>query len=231
MKDDALIALLPQAFARRASCWVWIDPEARLLALGVGNQGKADKITTSLMRVAGGGSGALALALLQTQTSPQAAMASWLASEDGAALHPAFAIERECELKGSGEESAVVRFARHPLETPEVRQHIQEGKLPTRLALGWAGRMSLVLTQALQLKKLRYADGLFDKDGQSDNRDERFDADAALATGELSRLIPDLIEALGGEMNEMGEPGSAAPAATPAAAAAVQAGEDAGPPF
>ncbi|MFC2590867.1 MAG: recombination-associated protein RdgC, partial [Ottowia sp.] len=75
------------------------------------------------------------------------------------------------------------------------------------------------------------ADGLFDKDGQSDNRDERFDADAALATGELSRLIPDLIEALGGEMNEMGEPGSAAPAATPAAAAAVQAGEDAGPPF
>ena len=123
-----------------------------------------------------------------------------------------------------------MRFARHPLETPEVRQHIQEGKLPTRLALGWAGRMSFVLTQALQLKKLRYADGLFDQDGPSDNRDERFDADAALATGELSRLIPDLIEALGGEMNEMGEPGSAAPAATPTAAA-VQAGEDAGPPF
>ena len=231
MKDDALLALLPQAFARRAACWVWIDPQARLLAIDAGSQGRADEITTSLMRTAGGGPGALALALLQTRTAPQAAMAAWLASEDGAALHPEFSIERECELKGSGEEPAVVRFARHPLETPEVRQHIQEGKLPTRLALGWAGRMSFVLTQALQLKKLRYADGLFDKDGQSDNRDERFDADAALATGELSRLIPDLIEALGGEMNEMGEPGSAAPAATPAAAAAVQAGEDAGPPF
>ena len=231
MKDDALLALLPQAFARRAACWVWIDPQARLLAIDAGSQGRADEITTSLMRTAGGGPGALALALLQTRTAPQAAMAAWLASEDGAALHPEFSIERECELKGSGEEPAVVRFARHPLETPEVRQHIQEGKLPTRLALGWAGRMSFVLTQALQLKKLRYADGLFDQDGPSDNRDERFDADAALATGELSRLIPDLIEALGGEMNEMGEPGSVAPAATPAAAAAVQAGEDAGPPF
>ena len=199
MKDDALIALLPRAFARRASCWVWIDPEARLLALGVGNQGKADEITTSLMRVAGGGSGALALALLQTQTSPQAAMASWLASEGGAALHPAFAIERECELKGSGEESAVVRFARHPLETPEVRQHIQEGKLPAKLALNWQDRMGFVLTQALQLKKLRFEDNLFDETGKPESADERFDADVALATGELARLIPDLIAALGGE--------------------------------
>ena len=119
-----------------------------LLAIDAGNQGRADEITTSLMRTAGGGSGALALALLQTRTAPQAAMVVWLASEDGAALHPEFSIERECELKGSGEEPAVVRFARHPLETPEVRQHIQEGKLPTRLALGWAGRMSFVLTQA-----------------------------------------------------------------------------------
>ena len=35
-------------------------------------------------------------------------------------------------------------------------------------------------------------------DGQSQD-DGGFDADVAIATGELSRLIPDLIEALGGE--------------------------------
>jgi recombination associated protein RdgC len=35
-------------------------------------------------------------------------------------------------------------------------------------------------------------------EGQSQD-DGGFDADVAIATGELSRLIPDLIEALGGE--------------------------------
>ncbi len=230
MKDDALLALLPQAFARRVSCLVWIDPEARLLAIDAGSQGRADEITTSLMRVAGGGPGALALALLQTQATPQAVMAAWLASEDGQALHPAFGIERECELKGSGEEPAVVRFARHPLATPEVRQHIQEGKLPTRLALNWAGRMGFVLTQALQLKKLRHADDLFNKADQPGNPDERFDADVALATGELARLIPDLIEALGGEVGNETAPAAPAVQAAPAASESSES-SDAGPPF
>ena len=114
-------------------------------------------------------------------------------------MHPEFAIERECELKSSGEEPSVIKITRHPLETPEVRQHIQEGKLPAKLALNWQDRMGFVLTQALQLKKLRFKDNLFDETGKPESADERFDADVALATGELARLIPDLIAALGGE--------------------------------
>lgn len=228
MKDDALQALLPQAFARRSAVLAWIDPDARWLVLDAGSQGKADEVTTSLMRVAGGGPGALQLALLQTQVTPQAAMARWLASEDADTLPPAFGIERECELKGSGEQPAVVRFARHPLETPEVRQHIAEGKLPTRLALSWQARVGFVLTQALQLKKLGFMEGVFDEAGTPQDRDERFDADVALFTGELARLLPELVEALGGEMAEPGAmPPPAAPTPPPAAA-----GDDGqGPPF
>ena len=194
LKDDALIALLPQAFPRQKAITLWLDPATRILALDATSQGAADEVITSLVRVAGKG---FAVGLLNTVTSPQAAMAAWLADDEGEALPDAFDIGRECELKGSGDEPAVVKFGRHPIETDEVRQHIAEGKLPTKVAMGWAGRVGFTLTQALQLKKITLADGVLD--GERDEDADRFDADVAISTGELRPLIADLISALGGQ--------------------------------
>jgi recombination associated protein RdgC len=69
---------------------------------------------------------------------------------------------------------------------------------PTRLALTWEGRMSFALTEALQLKKIAFLDVVFE--AMSTEKDEGFDADVAIATGELRKLLPDLLEALGGEV-------------------------------
>ena len=38
-------------------------------------------------------------------------------------------------------------------------------------------------------------------EGSSQNDDERFDTDMALMTGELAKMIADLVAALGGEMS------------------------------
>ncbi|MBK6867310.1 MAG: recombination-associated protein RdgC [Burkholderiales bacterium] len=232
LKDDALIALLPQAFPRRSQVTVWIAPTQRWLVMDAGAQGKADEVITSLVRVAGKGFG---VGLLQTATSPQAAMAAWLADPQGDALPHAFNIERECELKGSGDEPAVVKFSRHPLQTDEVRQHIAEGKLPTKLALGWAGRVGFLLTQALQLKKIAFQEGVFEE-GATSKDDDRFDADVALSTGELSGLIADLIDALGGEadptaVTDQAPTAVAASSAQRAPAPAAVGADDDGPPF
>jgi recombination associated protein RdgC len=48
------------------------------------------------------------------------------------------------------------------------------------------------------------------KEQQGEDED-RFDADVTIATGELGRLVPDLIEALGGEATP-GESAGAPPA-------------------
>ncbi|MDO5289801.1 MAG: recombination-associated protein RdgC [Pseudomonadota bacterium] len=232
MRDDALNALLPQAFPRQGQVTLWIEPQQRWLVLDAGSQGKADEVITSLVRVAGRG---FEVSLLQTATSPQAAMAAWLADEEGSVLPPAFHIERECELKASGDEPAVIKFTRHPLQTDEVRQHIREGKLPTRLALGWQGRVGFTLTQALQIKKVVFQEGVFEDAGPKPAAEERFDADVALSTGELGALIPDLIAALGGEVAPGMPAGNApAPATGPElAAASIQAPPAAAddPPF
>jgi recombination associated protein RdgC len=195
LRDDARNALLPMAFAKQGTVQVWIDPQAGLLLLDAGSQARADEVMTCLVKAVDG----LAVQLINTQTSPGAAMSGWLSSREAPA---GFSVDRECELKAADESKAVVRYTRHALDTEEVSQHIAMGKVPTRLALTWDDRVSFVLTEVLQLKKIAFLDVVFEGAPASpgDGKDDNFDADAAIATGELAKLIPDLLEALGGEM-------------------------------
>lgn len=94
------------------------------------------------------------------------------------------------------ESKAVVRYTRHPLNIDVVRQHIEHSKLPTKLAMTWDDRVSFVLTDGLQIKNITLLVAVMDGNSQDDIG---FDTDVAIATGELSRLLPDLIEALSGE--------------------------------
>ncbi|MEY2953469.1 MAG: hypothetical protein RLZZ401_1556 [Pseudomonadota bacterium] len=190
LREDARQALLPLAFTKQASVLVWIAPQAGLLMLDAASTSKADEVLTCLVKSLPG----LALTLVQTSTSAATAMADWLRLGEAPA---GFALGRECELKAADETQAAVRYARHPLAIDEVRQHIATGKLPTKLALQWGDRVNFVLTDAMQIKKIGFDDGLFE--GVPDSGDDGFDADAAIATGEMRKLIPDLVAALGGE--------------------------------
>jgi len=194
LADDARLALLPMAFSKLSSVQVWIDPAAGFLYTDAGSQGKADEVITCLVKAIDG----LAVHLVDTQTSPAAAMSAWLSTKEAP---PSFSVDRECELKAADESRAVVRYTRHALDTDEVSQHIAMGKMPTRLAMTWSDRVSFVLTEGLQLKKIAFLESVFEGAASSpgDGKDDNFDADVAIATGELTQLIPDLLEALGGE--------------------------------
>jgi recombination associated protein RdgC len=195
LAEDARQSLLPMAFTKQSSVLVWIDPKAQLLVLDSASQAKADEVMTALVKAIEG----LAVLLINTQTSPAAAMSLWLSTHEAP---QGFSVDRECELKAADESKAVVRYTRHALDTDEVSQHIAMGKVPTRLAMTWSDRVSFVLTEALQLKKVTFLEVVFEGAPASpgDRKDDGFDADAAIATGELVQLIPDLLEALGGEM-------------------------------
>ena len=112
---------------------------------------------------------------------------------------------------------STVRYSRHTLEIDEVAQHIESGKVPTQLAMTWNERVSFTLTDAAQIRKIKLLDVVLDGVQESGKDDDGFDADAAIVTGELAGLIPDLLEALGGELGS--EPaGETATPASPALA-------------
>ena len=195
LKEEAMLDLLPMAFTKQGSMWVWIDREARTLVLDTSSQGRADEVVSALIERLPPG---FAVSLVHTQTSPSAAMAYWLVDQDPPT---GFSVDRECELKSADEAKAVVRYARHPLDIEEVQGHIAQGKMPTHLALTWDDRVSFLLTEGLQIKKLAFLDAVF-VDKSTD--ESGFDTDVAIATGELRKFIPDLLTALGGET----EPGA-----------------------
>jgi len=92
----------------------------------------------------------------------------------------------------------VVRYGNHPLDIEEVQRHIEEGKRPTRLALTWDDRVSFELTEGMTIRKIAFLEGTGDG-APGGKKEDNFDADVAIATGELAGLVGALIEALGGE--------------------------------
>ena len=212
-KEEVLLDLLPRAFTKRSTTLLWLNPADRFLVVDAGSLAAADRIVSSLLaallEVPGAGPG-LDLQLVHTQASPSASMAHWLSTREAPWR---FTVDRDCELKSADEQKSVVRYARHTLDIDEVAQHIAAGKVPTQLAMTWNDRVSFVLTEAGQVRKLKMLDVVLKEaeDGKGKEEDN-FDGNVAILTGELSQLIPDLLEALGGELQPGETPREAAAA-------------------
>lgn len=193
IKQQVTDELLPKAFSIRKRTHVWIDPVLGWLVIDAASTGRCDEVIELLARSVDD----LVPRPLRVNLSPRTAMTEWLAADEAP---PGFTVDLDAELRSIGEGKATVRYVRHALDAEEIRRHIAGGKTCTRLALTWNDRISLVLTEDLAVKRLAYLDTLKDgADTSFESEEERFDADFALATGELSKLLLGLVEALGGE--------------------------------
>ncbi|MDR2925532.1 MAG: recombination-associated protein RdgC [Azoarcus sp.] len=192
LSEQVTQELLPRAFIRQRRAFLWIDPTNGWLGVDAPSAARAEEALECLRETLDD----FPLALLRPARSPASAMADWLASDPPSG----FTVDRDCELRSVSEEKSTVRYAHHPLDGGEIRDHLAAGKLPTRLALTWNDRVSFVLTDKLELKRLDFLDVVRESLGNEDDADALFDAELALMTAELSHLLPALVEALGGEL-------------------------------
>jgi len=192
IKEQVTDELLPRAFVRRRSTYAWIDPVNGWLVVDAAARARVEELLELLTRTLDD----LPAKLMHTERSPAAAMTGWLAGDEAPA---GFSIDRDLELRAADEGKATVRYVRHALEGAEIRGHIAAGKSATRLGLTWADRISFVLTEQLQVKRVAFLDILKEEAERGETADEQFDLDFALMSGELARLLDDMIGALGGE--------------------------------
>jgi len=193
IKERVTDELLPKAFSVYRDTRVWIDPVNRWVAIDAAASAKADEVLGILAKCID----PFPVESLYVAQSPAAAMTGWLAADEAPAN---LVIDQDTELRASGESRAAIRYVKHSIDADDVRRHIQSGKQCTRLALTWADRVSFVLTEGLDIKRIAPLDVLKENtDTVATNDDEKFDGDMMLMTGELAKLIDDVVAALGGE--------------------------------
>ncbi|MDC8446018.1 MAG: recombination-associated protein RdgC [Nitrosomonas sp.] len=192
IKEAVLIELTPRAFVQQQTTYAWIDTEKKLLIIDSANLRKAEELIELLIKTVHG----LRIVPFTTKISPSAVMTRWLSGDEPPA---AFTIDRDCELQSASDEKSIVRYAHHVLEADETSRHIRAGKKVTRLALTWANKISFILQDNLQIRRIAPLDIVKESTDISESADDIFDSDFVMMTGELSQLLPDLVHALGGE--------------------------------
>lgn len=192
IKEQIEADLMPRAFTRLSRSLVWIDNARGWLAID-GTAARCDDILGLLKQCM---QMIPQIGLPQTVTPPGRAMTCWLAAGEAPG---SLTIDRDCELRAATEERAGVKYSHSNLDSDDVRQHIAEGKAATRMALTWSDRVSFVLTDQMEIKRIALLDLLMeDAERQAECADDLFAANVALFTGELAKVVADIVEACGG---------------------------------
>ncbi len=194
LKDEIILDLLPRAFNKRQQTWALIAPQAGLMLVDASSHKSAEDLL-SLLR---NSLGSLPVVLPDVKQSPSAVMSHWL--EQQQPLPTSLQLLDESELKDNLVEGGVIRIKGQDLTSSEIVAHLEAGKRVTKLALEWDENLRFMLHEDLSVHRLKQTDQF--RERQQDVADDelaRFDADVAQLGLELSRLIPDLLNAFGGE--------------------------------
>lgn len=196
IRERVIGDLLPRAFIRTTYMRAWIDLQRELIVIDAPSTARAEDLLELLRKTLD----SFPVKRWQCKRSPAGAMADWLASEPPAG----FTIDDDCELRSVTSDGAVVRYVHHPLNADEVRGHLAAAKMPVKLAMTYADRLSFVFTERGEVKRLQLLDLVTEKlvaeSASVADAAGLFDAVLALEAAEIANLVQALTDALGGPL-------------------------------
>ncbi|SDX70386.1 recombination-associated protein RdgC [Marinobacter mobilis] len=195
IKELVMLEMLPKAFSKNRRSYAYLAPQDGMLIVDAGSAKQAEDLASSLRKSLG----SLPVRPPAVEQAPAFTLTGWLTETID--LPSSLVLGDECELKDPSEDGGVVRCKGLDLQGDEIRSHLDAGMQATRVALTWEDSLSFILDEELGIRRLKFGDTLQEKldDVEADDAVARFDAAFSLMTLELSRLIPGLLDALGGE--------------------------------
>ncbi|WP_422138438.1 recombination-associated protein RdgC [Endozoicomonas sp. ALC020] len=194
LKDDIMMELLPRAFTKHQKTFAYMDTREGWLVVDASSFKKAEELTSCLRECLG----SLPVINPPLKNLPSASMTQWL-SENPAVPAP-FILGDECDLREPGDEGGQINVRRQALITEEIQAHLEGGMQVSKLSLQWDEAQTFVLSDDLIVRKLKFTEVIQDQldEVEAETAAEQFDADFAVMSLSLRKLINDLAEALGG---------------------------------
>ena len=195
LKEEVMLEMLPRAFSRNRRSYAYLAPADGVLVVDAGSAKQAEDLASALRQSLG----SLPVRPPALEQAPAFTFTGWL--NESIDLPGAIELGTECELKDPSEDGGVVRCKGLDLRADEIQNHLEAGMQVTKLSLTWDENVSFVLDEEFGIRRLKFGETLQEKldEVDSDDAAAKFDAAFSLMTLELARLIPGLLEALGGE--------------------------------
>lgn len=191
IKEQVIAELLPQAFTKKRRALAWINKERGWLIVEATSAKRAEDVLEDMRRAID----TLPVAQLHTEVNPARAMLRWLADQEAPER---FSIDSDCELVSIAEDEGVVRYSNWDLSGEDVQYQLTIGRSPTLLGLTFGDRVSFIMTNRLELKRIVLLDIVTAGQDEADDAIAKFDADFTLVAAEIEGALEALVGELGG---------------------------------
>ncbi|CAE6950336.1 DNA recombination-dependent growth factor C [Ectopseudomonas oleovorans] len=199
LKDEIVQAFLPRAFIRKSSTFAAIDPVAGLIYVDASSPKRAEDLLSTLREAIG----SLPVRPVTVKIAPTATLTDWLKQQKAA---EGFFVLDQALLRDTHAEGGSIAAKHQDLTSEEIQLHLSAGKQATQLALAWQEKLSFVIDDKLQIKRLRFEDLLTDQAAQDGGDDALSQQSASffLMMRTFREFVPELLTALGGEETPQG---------------------------
>jgi recombination associated protein RdgC len=189
LKQEIQFKLLPQSFTKNSYIHGFIALDHDLVLVDASSDGQAEVFLAHLRKAIE----SLPVIPLVRQ-SLQFDLTTWLTEKSPAN----FELLEEAELKSPHQDGAIIRCKNQPLDSDEIKIHLDAGKLLQKVAVEWQERVNFVLHEDGSLKRIKFTDQVKEQtsDIPKDDIAAKLDADFALCSGEVLALLEAIKEAI-----------------------------------
>lgn len=194
LKDEVLRSMLPRAFSSTRSTTLWIDSRNKFIYVDAGSEKKAETALNFLRKTLG----TLGVVPLSTNNLGTDVFSEWILDD---MVPYGFKLGFEATLTSLMEHGGEIAAKDQDLQIEEIKSLLQSGqKVVTRVGLQFDEHMTFVLDDTFKFKKIKFGKEFYAANNDIDeDKLMRMMADYELEIGEISKVIPVLLEAFGGE--------------------------------